>query len=180
MDAAAELCALVAMNLASGIGWRTYSRLAERFGSAAAAVAASTETIAAVEGVGQRKAAALKAAVIGGEVEAEIALAEENGIAILPCTSEQYPEALKHIPDPPLVLYVKGAMTKEDAIGLAFVGSRRSSLYGLRATRRLAGQAARAGSTRRRMNPPSRSAAARSASRGRGSLSSIPRMRRSL
>jgi len=139
--------AIVALNLAEGIGWRTYSRLVERFGTPQAVIDASMADLRSVEGVGQVRAAAIKKAAGAGLVDEELSLASENGFDILTHTSDSYPKALKHIPDPPLVLYVKGHMTPEDAIALAFVGSRRASLYGLRATKKLAGQAARAGFT---------------------------------
>ena len=74
-------------------------------------------------------------------------MAAASGIAVVPHTSPAYPKSLLHIPDPPLVLYVKGEMAQGDAVALAFVGSRRASLYGLRSARKLAGQAARAGFT---------------------------------
>jgi DNA processing protein len=145
MTADRDLVALVSINLADGIGWTIYSRLLERFGSPSAVLEASMSDLKSVQGVGQKRAASLKTAGAGGGAEAELELAAANGIAIVPHTSPRYPKSLLHIPDPPLVLYVKGELKDEDAIALAFVGSRRASLYGLRAARKLAGQAARAG-----------------------------------
>ena len=141
------LRAMVALNLAEGIGRRIYSRLVERFGSPEAALAAPISALKKIEGVGNKKAATLKALAAGGDPDEEIALAAEHDISIIPHDSPQYPVALGHIPDPPLLLYVKGELRGEDAVALAFVGSRRASLYGLRAAGILAGQAARAGFT---------------------------------
>jgi len=139
--------AIVALNLAEGIGWHTYSRLLERFGSAQAVLGAPHGQLESVEGVGPRKAAAIRAAAAGGAVDEEIALAVKHGISIATHTSQNFPKPLTHIPDPPLVLYVRGEIRPADAVALAFVGSRSASLYGLRSTGRLAGQAARAGFT---------------------------------
>lgn len=139
--------AILTMNLAEGIGWRTYTRLVERFGGAEAAVSAGVADLETVSGVGRVRAESLRKAHAGGAVDFEISSAADNCIDIISHTSDGYPAALKQIPDPPLVLYVKGRLLAEDAVALAFVGSRRASLYGLRATGRLAGQAARAGFT---------------------------------
>jgi len=139
--------AVVALALAEGIGWRTYSRLLETFGSAEKVLAAPAAVLEAVAGVGPKRAGAIKVIVAAGAAEEEIALAESHGISIITHASEDFPKPLLHIPDPPLVLYVKGELRAQDAVALAFVGSRHASLYGLRAAGRLAGQAARAGFT---------------------------------
>ncbi|MHC4713061.1 MAG: DNA-processing protein DprA [Planctomycetota bacterium] len=147
MTSEAAVRALTAINLAEGIGWVTYSRLLEKFGSPEAITEARASALEKTEGVGPKKALALRSAIQSGNADEEIERARTAGINIVPYLSEQYPKALKHIPDPPLVLYVKGGLCREDAIALAFVGSRRASMYGLRAARRLAGQAAAAGFT---------------------------------
>jgi len=139
--------AIVALNLAEGIGWRTYSSLVERFGSAEAALAAPAALLDAVQGVGPKRAAAVKLASAGSLLDEELSLAETHGIAVLTHKDPSFPRPLVNIPDPPLVLYLKGSLVPEDAVALAFVGSRRATLYGLRTTGRLAGQAARAGFT---------------------------------
>ncbi len=57
-----------------------------------------------------------------------------------------YPTRLKHISDPPLVLYYKGTLPDFDAqpvIGL--VGTRKASAYGLTAAKKLGGEIARCG-----------------------------------
>ncbi len=145
VDAATR--ALVALNLADGIGWRTYEALIEHFGTVEEVAEASAAELGKVKGVGGKKAASLRSVIQSGEAAAEVERAGENGIRIVGHTSEDYPAALRHIPDPPLVLYVKGELREQDAVALAFVGSRRASIYGLRSAGSLAGQAARAGFT---------------------------------
>lgn len=139
--------ALIAMNLAGGIGAVAYQRLVEHFGSPEAAAEAPARELQSARGIGPGKAAALRSAIQSGAVEEEMERAAANGIAILTRNSPDYPKPLTHISDPPLVLYVRGALEPEDAIALAFVGSRRATMYGLKAARNLAGQAARAGFT---------------------------------
>ena len=63
----------------------------------------------------------------------------------LTLADENYPELLRHLPDPPLALFYRGnpSLLKKPAV--AMVGSRRASAYGLNAARHLAGQLALAG-----------------------------------
>ena len=67
--------------------------------------------------------------------------------AALTLADDDYPELLRHLPDPPLALFYRGntALLKKPAV--AMVGSRRASAYGLNAARHLAGQLAIAGVT---------------------------------
>ncbi len=60
---------------------------------------------------------------------------------------EDYPEALKQIYDPPLCLYVRGTLEKDDEQSLAIVGTRRASHYGAAQADRLAYQVSKAGFT---------------------------------
>lgn len=56
----------------------------------------------------------------------------EKGINILTFGDEMYPNRLKSIPDPPMVLYYKGEFPDVDSeAGIGIVGTRDCSLYGL-------------------------------------------------
>ncbi len=55
---------------------------------------------------------------------------------IITLNDKSYPQALKYIHDPPLVLYSRGTL-EQDAICVAVVGSRRASAYGLDMARRI-------------------------------------------
>lgn len=147
MTSAEELRALVALNLVAGIGWATYQRLLERFDLLAGTFSASTAALQGVKGVNALTAAELRSVIQGGLVDEELELAGKHDISIIPHTSGEFPKALAHMHSPPLVLYVRGELLERDAVALAFVGSRRASMYGLKAARRLAGQAAVAGFT---------------------------------
>ncbi|MCD6404667.1 MAG: DNA-processing protein DprA [Planctomycetes bacterium] len=147
MTVSEDLRALVAINLSGGIGWTIYGRLLERFGTPEGILGAPAGQLQEVRALGAARAAALHNVIETGAVDDELKCAEEHNITILPHTGDDYPAALRHIPTPPLILYVQGELRKTDAVALAFVGSRRASIYGLKAARRLAGQAAAAGFT---------------------------------
>ncbi len=55
---------------------------------------------------------------------------ETHGVTILTLLDDSYPELLRHIADPPPVLYVKGTLTDTSG-ALAIVGSRKATPYGL-------------------------------------------------
>src|SRR5207247_10541396 len=62
-------------------------------------------------------------------------------------TDGDYPEFLRQIYDPPIVLYVKGRLSAKDKNSIAMVGSRRTSHYGQETARKLAYQLAYVGVT---------------------------------
>jgi DNA processing protein len=53
---------------------------------------------------------------------------------------DEYPELLRQIYDPPIVLYVKGSLLPRDKNAVAMVGSRQTTHYGLEVARKLAYQ----------------------------------------
>lgn len=67
-------------------------------------------------------------------------------LQILTYRDAAYPRRLKNIPDPPIVLYCKGRLPELDATAaVAVVGTRKASLYGLTAAKRLGYQIGRCG-----------------------------------
>ncbi|MEN2776561.1 DNA-processing protein DprA [Acetivibrio clariflavus] len=64
------------------------------------------------------------------EVNKHIENIIDNNIKIITIEDEDYPKYLKNIYDPPIILYMKGSIQKDDKY-LAVVGSRRATSYGL-------------------------------------------------
>ena len=60
---------------------------------------------------------------------------------------DEYPALLRHIDDPPALLFVRGSLLPADALAVAIVGSRHSTAYGARVAWQLAHGLARAGYT---------------------------------
>jgi DNA processing protein len=77
----------------------------------------------------------------------ELRRIREEELTILTQEDALYPKLLKEIYDPPIVLYVRGQLTERDHNALAIVGSRRTTQYGLSASKKLAFQLAYAGYT---------------------------------
>ena len=91
-----------------GVGPRLRQALLERFGSAAAVLAAAPSELREVQGIGSKLARIIAAAVEQIAVEQEISLCRQQGIEILTELHDQYPRMLREIHDPPGVLFVRG------------------------------------------------------------------------
>jgi DNA processing protein len=80
--------------------------------------------------------------------EAEARRAAELGIRIVGLDAPEYPELLREIHDPPLVLYVRGSLVAgEGSRSVAIVGSRASSAEGCALAHAMARDLAAAGAT---------------------------------
>lgn len=81
------------------------------------------------------------------DAEKEMALCWQKGINLLTILDPCYPALLKEIPDPPLLLYIKGEIQENDANAVAIVGTRHPSFYGKTQAKRFAGELAAKGLT---------------------------------
>ncbi len=111
-----------------GVGWKTASKLLEAFGSAEEIYRAKEQRVEsllnAAQAEGYRK---LKKTWNPGE---EYHKLQEKGIFFTSFWAEDYPGNLKHIPDPPLGIFWKGRLPREDVPAVAVIGARECSEYG--------------------------------------------------
>lgn len=122
--------ALVSLNLVLDIGSIRLNKLLEFFGKPENILKATAKQLMMVFGIGEKiayKICRLKKE----DLERELIFAKKYNLKIITLDDQGYPEILKNIPDPPIVLYVKGELKEEDKLALAIVGSRRASFYGL-------------------------------------------------
>ncbi len=77
----------------------------------------------------------------------DLDLANKAQISLIPITSNEYPIQLKKIPNPPILLYVKGTIKEIDHSSLAIVGTRLASIYGKEMAFKIAKDMALAGWT---------------------------------
>jgi DNA processing protein len=117
------------------------------YGSAAAALQAPLEEIAAFPGFGPKVLQAWKKGLEEKEWRQNLLLAERLQTQIIPFTSPHYPKRLLEIGDYPLVLYMQGNLLREDQRCLAIVGTRQASLYGQEIAKELSLKLAQAGFT---------------------------------
>lgn len=118
-------------------------RLMDLYGGAAELLKRPPPEIAAEGGVTLDTAQRLSAQTGAADPEKELLAAEKAGAAVLTVLDEDYPELLRKIYDPPLVLYVRGNLRPVPAA--AIVGTRKATAYGLRTAARLARELAASG-----------------------------------
>lgn len=123
-------------SLTSDIGPILFARLIERFGSAQEALGSSARQLSSIEGIGKGTAESIARSRDGVDVRGEVDLAARHGVRILCREDDAYPPGLRHIPDAPICLYVRGEIESADAVGVGIVGSRRCTLYGREQARR--------------------------------------------
>lgn len=139
--------ALVALNMIEHVGPVRVRQLLEHFGDAPAVLHASKLRLLQVRGIGEETAEAIANWEKSVDLDGEMKRIQESGCHILTQTDAEYPELLRQIYDPPIVLYVKGALTAKDKNAVAMVGSRLTTHYGLETARKLAYQLAYVGVT---------------------------------
>ncbi len=122
-------------------------RLLERFGDAGQVIAASEAELQQVQGIGPKISQRIVNARHEVQLDAQLALVREHGLGLLLPSRDEYPRLLKEIPDPPGVLFVRGAIEPADAMAVAIVGTRRATHYGKQQAERLAAGLARTGVT---------------------------------
>ncbi len=139
--------ALVALNLIEHVGPVRARLLLEHFGDAPKILQASKSELLRVRSIGDETAGAIANWEKTIDLAGELKRIQEFGSHVLIQSDEEYPAPLREIYDPPLVLYVKGALTAKDKNAVAMVGSRMTTHYGVETARKLAYQLAYVGVT---------------------------------
>jgi DNA processing protein len=139
--------AALRLALTPGVGPRIAQSLLERFESPQRVLLAKESELRSVGGVGPKVAAAIVASRTSGEAEATLEECRRDGVELLLEASDDYPPMLREIADPPPLLFVRGSIVASDHLGVAIVGTRHATRYGLNQAERLASGLARAGVT---------------------------------
>jgi DNA processing protein len=122
---------------AKGLGPRRIKVLLEHFGSATTILEADKQALAEVEGFGEVTIKSIEEAKQKDWASKELERAEKLNIQLVHFESEEYPQALKQIYDPPPLLYVRGTLPgSERAVGI--VGTRDATDYAMKFSEGLA------------------------------------------
>ena len=136
-SASQPACYWLALALTPGLGPTRVKKLVEHFGSAERVFRAS---LTELEATGMPVVSAQSLAT-GKSIELaqqEIAKAAECGAKIIALDDPGYPQRLKEIYDPPVVLSVRGSVEVLSSPGIAMVGTRHPTPYGTGMAERLA------------------------------------------
>ncbi len=139
--------ALIALNLIEGVGPIRVRQLLDCFGDAPAILKTRAAELQRVRGIGPETAAAIADWEKNVDLAGELKRIDDFGCRVITQLDEEYPESLREIYDPPVVLYVKGRMEPRDRQAVAMVGSRQTTHYGIDTARKLAWQLASSGVT---------------------------------
>ncbi len=134
----------VRLNLVKGMTPRAAAVLLEAFGSPAGALRARPGELRGLPDIGPTLAGRLADPPSPGRARTELRRARKLGLHVLHLGGEGYPRILREIPDPPVLLYVRGSLEAERE-GVAVVGARRASAYGRIQAERFGAGLARSG-----------------------------------
>lgn len=122
--------AWIGLNMIPGLGSARIKKLLGHFGSPESIFGSVQDELMKVPGIGKESAGRITDFNPEKEVGKELLLAEKKKVKIITLQDEEYPPRLREIFDPPLVLYVRGALLPEDENAVAIVGTRYPSFYG--------------------------------------------------
>jgi DNA processing protein len=129
MAADASLKAWLALSLTRGLGGESARRLLKEFGSPDAVFAATTSSLSSV--VKTDLAAEIGRGISEDAIKPALVWLEDDNNHIVTLADDDYPQTLLNIPDPPLLLYVKGRLDLLNRHALAVVGSRSATPQGI-------------------------------------------------
>lgn len=139
--------ALIALNMIEHVGPVRVRQLLEHFGDACSVLRATKHQLLQVHGIGEETAEAISNWEKTVDLATELRRITEFGCKVITQVDHDYPELLRQIYDPPIVLYVKGSLTPQDKNSIAIVGTRQATHYGIETARKLAYQLAYLGVT---------------------------------
>src|SRR5258708_36160697 len=127
----------LALRLAPGLGTRLAARLASVFGDPRAVFRASPAELEE-HGVPPLVARQVIASPAYEEAQREWERSRQAGCELVVYNDPRYPEILRQIFDPPVLLYCRGNVELLSAPAIAVVGARKPTPYGLAVAERLA------------------------------------------
>lgn len=134
-----------------GLGSVRIKRLLDKFGTAENVFNVGYDELSEIENISRKTALSILDSV-NSHIEFEndfdelLSNSEKLNIKILSLTDDDYPDLLKKIYDPPLILYVRGMYDKNNLVNsIGIVGTRKPSDYGKKMSEKFANELSSAG-----------------------------------
>ncbi len=121
----------IALTKIPKVGNKIGIRLLEHFGSAKSVFEASKKELSEIFGIGDQRVDQIASGIALEKAEKEIKYLEASEAKAYFVLDDDYPRRLKEIADPPMVIYVKGAVDLDAEKVIAVVGTRKPSPYGI-------------------------------------------------
>lgn len=147
-----QLTDLYLLLYVEGIGPAKIRSLLAKFGTTKDILSADYKSLITAEGISQQLAGRIikvnrNRKDIEENLHSELSKLEKINARIVTVWDDEYPKILKNIYDPPLMFYIKGALTESDNYCIAIVGTRQPTNYGKIQAERIAADFARQGIT---------------------------------
>jgi DNA processing protein len=136
----------VALRLVPGLGSRKSGMLIDRFRTPQAVFRASVSELEG-QGISGAVARSIASGCVFDEAADQQQKMREFGAVAIPINDPCYPEMLRQIFDPPVLLYARGNVDLLRTTGFAIVGTRRPTPYGMAVAEKISADLARAGLT---------------------------------
>ena len=140
-----EADALLRLALVPGLGPVTIERLLAVVQHPAEIFSLSMDRLQSIDGVGAERARKLCDPRGADRVAHERARCHAAGVRIMTRRDPDYPRELTNLHDPPVALWLTGALQPRDRLAIAVVGPRRPTAYAHRQAQRLTASLARLG-----------------------------------
>lgn len=141
-----EWRAWLALKMVRGVGNVLGVSIVQAFGAPDRAFAASTHALECA-GVRRDAARAIRSFDRWDAVDAQLVRLQASRVRLVTWADETYPESLRQIYDPPLFVFAKGDLCRDDVLAVAIVGTRSPSSYGRQMARGLTDGLVRSGLT---------------------------------
>jgi len=136
----------LALKLVPGLGTRTSAKLLDRFRTPQAIFRASRTELESA-GVSGAVAQSIASGITFEDAAGQHDKMAQAGAVLVTFGDPRYPQLLREIFDPPIVLFARGRVELLQTLAVGVVGTRRPTPYGLAVAERLAGDLAHAGLT---------------------------------
>jgi len=134
----------LALKLVPGLGTRTSAKLIERFRSPEAIFRASRTELEAA-GLSGAVAQSIASGTTFEDAAAQQQRMLDTGSVLVTIGDPRYPQPLREIFDPPVLLFARGRVELLQKLAIGVVGTRRPTPYGLAVAERISGDLAHAG-----------------------------------
>ena len=145
--AAEDREAFMRLSLVNGVGPKLLAGLIDHFGCAEAALKATLSQLGQVTRIGPKLSTLIRDSSQGDLADRVFKHCSDNGIRMVLAGDAEFPRLLSELPDPPVMLFVRGTFHKNDQLSIAMVGTRHCTSYGRTMAERISKALARYGIT---------------------------------
>lgn len=120
----------IALNLVPGLGANRIIKLTQVFSHPQQVFSASMAQLKQIPGIGARTAQSIKDFASWHEVDKALSIVDDTDAWIMTIDDAEYPKRLRHIYDPPSLLWGRGSKAALSRAGISVIGTRKPSAYG--------------------------------------------------